>query len=70
MSGLFLHKRLPHSTNLSDYVRLHSAVLLFGLAGLFGKFLSLSPLLIVAGRTFFASLTMGLILMAVKSTNP
>jgi len=70
MSGLFLHKRLPHSTNLSDYVRLHSAVLLFGLAGLFGKFLSLSPLLIVAGRTFFASLTMGLILMAVKSTAP
>jgi|UPI0003A62FB6 drug/metabolite transporter (DMT)-like permease len=70
MSGLFLHKRLPHSTNLSDYVRLHSAVLLFGLAGLFGKFLSLSPLLIVAGRTFFASLTMGLILMTVKSTAP
>jgi len=43
-------------------VEIHVAVLLFGLAGLFGKFLTLSPLLIVFGRTFFASITLGLIL--------
>jgi len=41
---------------------IHVAVLLFGLAGLFGKFLTLSPLLIVFGRTFFTSITLGLIL--------
>lgn len=34
---------------------IHSAVLLFGIAGLFGKWLSLSPLIIVFGRVFFAS---------------
>jgi drug/metabolite transporter (DMT)-like permease len=39
-------------------VALHAAVLLFGLAGLFGKLLPLSSLMIVAGRTFFASLSL------------
>lgn len=34
------------------------AVFLFGFAGLFGKFLSCSPLIIVLGRTFFASITL------------
>jgi len=34
------------------------AVFLFGLAGLFGKFLSCSPLYIVLGRTFFASIAL------------
>jgi len=42
---------------------IHIAVLLFGLAGLFGKFLTLSPLLIVFGRTFFASITLSVILV-------
>jgi len=37
---------------------IHLAVLLFGLAGLFGKLLSLSPFFIVLGRTFFAALTL------------
>ncbi len=41
---------------------IHVAVLLFGLAGLFGKWLLISPTLIVLGRVFFASLTLGLIL--------
>lgn len=41
---------------------IHGAVLLFGLAGLFGKWLSLSPVIIVLGRVFFASLTLGLVL--------
>ena len=40
----------------------HFAVLLFGLSGLFGKLLPLPPLVIVLGRTLFASLTLGLAL--------
>ena len=35
---------------------IHLAVLLFGFSGLFGKFLLCSPVLIVFGRTVFASL--------------
>jgi len=41
---------------------IHAAVLLFGLAGLFGKWLSLSPVFIVLGRVFFASLALALLL--------
>jgi drug/metabolite transporter (DMT)-like permease len=39
---------------------IHLAVLLFGLAGLFGKWLTLSPVIIVLGRVFFASIILGL----------
>lgn len=35
---------------------IHSAVLLFGISGLFGKWLTLSPLTIVLGRVFFSSI--------------
>ena len=42
---------------------IHGAVLLFGLAGLFGKWLILSPLLIVFGRVLFASLVLGVWLL-------
>ncbi|MBU8910137.1 MAG: DMT family transporter, partial [Desulfobacterales bacterium] len=38
--------------------QIHIAVFLFGFAGLFGKFLSCSPLYIVLGRTFFASIAL------------
>ncbi len=38
--------------------KIHLAVFLFGLAGLFGKFLSCSPVLIVLGRTFFAAMAL------------
>ena len=47
-------------------LQIHLAVLLFGLAGLFGKFLSLSPFAIVLGRTFFASFTLGLVLFFMR----
>lgn len=40
----------------------HTAVLLFGVAGLFGKWLALPALVIVAGRLLFASLSLGSIL--------
>ena len=48
--------------NIRGLLAIHLAVLLFGLSGLFGKWLSLPPLVIVLGRTFFASLTLGLAL--------
>lgn len=39
-------------------VQIHSAVFLFGFAGLFGKFLTCSPYYIVLGRTFFGALAL------------
>ena len=47
---------------------IHVAVLLFGLAGLFGKWLILSPFIIVLGRVFFASITLSLILWLSKQS--
>ncbi|MCG8530445.1 MAG: DMT family transporter [Desulfovibrionales bacterium] len=40
-------------------LRIHLAVFLFGLAGLFGKFIAASPLYIVLARTAFAALALG-----------
>lgn len=47
---------------------IHLAVLLFGLAGLFGKWLALSPIIIVLGRVFFASLTLALIFLFARQS--
>lgn len=47
---------------------IHAAVLLFGLAGLFGKWLILSPFIIVLGRVFFASITLALLLRFSKQS--
>jgi len=44
-------------------LEIHLATALFGLAGLFGKWLALSPLLIVLGRVLFASLTLALLIL-------
>lgn len=46
----------------SGWLHIHVAVLLFGLAGLFGKFLDLAPAIIVLGRTVFAALVLGALL--------
>jgi len=43
-------------------VALHAAVLLFGFAGLFGKWLALPPVTIVFGRTLIASVALALLL--------
>ena len=51
---------MSKKTGLID---IHAAVLLFGLAGLFGKWLPLSPLFIVLGRVFFASVALAFILL-------
>lgn len=47
-------------------VRIHIAVLLFGLSGLFGKLLSLPPMTIVLGRVFFSSIFILAILLYLK----
>ncbi len=47
---------------------IHVAVVLFGIAGLFGKWIVLSPSIIVLGRVFFASITLALILLVSKQT--
>lgn len=47
-------------------VEIHAAVVLFGLAGLFGKWLVHSPLIIVLGRVFFASLALLIIFLFSK----
>lgn len=43
-------------------VQVHASVFLFGLSGLFGKFLALPATVIVLGRTGFATLALGLVL--------
>lgn len=43
-----------------NLIEIHLSVVLFGLTGLFGKFISLSAPYIVLGRVFFASVSMGL----------
>jgi drug/metabolite transporter (DMT)-like permease len=45
---------------------IHAAVVLFGLAGLFGKWLTASPFIIVLGRVFFASLALLLFFLLSK----
>jgi drug/metabolite transporter (DMT)-like permease len=47
-------------------LEVHSAILLLGLAGLFGKFLDLSPVLIVFGRAVFAWATLGLVMLILR----
>lgn len=49
-----------------SFVEIHVAVVLFGLAGLFGKWLFLSPLIIALGRVFFASLSLLLFFLLSK----
>ena len=45
---------------------IHLAVFLFGVSGLFGKFLDLTPSLIVFGRTLFASIALAIALVSLK----
>lgn len=48
---------------IRSLIQINIAVLLFGLAGLFGKFLTVPAIGLVGGRTLFAFLTLGLILI-------
>ncbi|MFA5535960.1 MAG: DMT family transporter [Bacillota bacterium] len=47
-------------------VEVHLAVFLFGVAGLFGKLLSLPAAIIVLGRVFFSSLFLGALILYLK----
>lgn len=49
-------------------LQIHMAVLLFGLAGLFGKYIALPSLLITLGRVLFASLSLGSVLAARRNS--
>jgi len=49
-------------------LEIHLATVLFGMAGLFGKWVALSPFLIVLARVFFASLALGIVLLASKQS--
>ncbi len=44
-------------------LNVHLATVLFGLAGLFGKWIALPPVLIVLGRVIFASLFLGFLML-------
>ena len=59
----------PHPTDAprAGLLQVHAAVLLFGLAGLFGKFLDLPAPLITLGRVVFAALALGIVLAARRS---
>src|SRR5258705_5306194 len=48
-------------TNAAALVAVHIAVALFGFAGLFGKWLTLSPVAIVLGRTLIAAMALGIL---------
>lgn len=59
---------LPYGKRPQSLLEIHLAVLLFGLAGLFGKWLTLPPFIIVLGRVLFASITLFLILCILKQS--
>src|SRR5664279_4175789 len=46
---------------------LHGAVLLFGFAGLFGKWIDLSPVAIVLGRASVAAAVLGIVLLKTRA---
>ncbi|SKA75583.1 Permease of the drug/metabolite transporter (DMT) superfamily [Caloramator quimbayensis] len=47
-------------------IKIHAAVFMFGLAGLFGKSLSYPPMIIVLGRVFFSSIFILVIMLYLK----
>lgn len=51
---------------IAPLAAVHAAVVLFGLAGLFGKWIELPPAWIVLGRTVFAAITLGIVAAAAR----
>ncbi|MGB3200080.1 MAG: DMT family transporter [Nodosilinea sp.] len=58
-----LQALLPMTRSGAALFQVHLSVFLFGLSGLFGKFLALPASVIVLGRTGFAALALGLVLV-------
>ena len=56
------------TTGTTALAGLHVAVFLFGLSGLFGKFLDLPSMVIVGGRTFFGALSLFVFLRLRKTS--
>lgn len=54
------------NTKNKSLVEIHIAVLLFGISGLFGKFLLLPPIVIVFGRVLFSSIFLLVIMLYLK----
>jgi drug/metabolite transporter (DMT)-like permease len=57
-------------SHTSALVALHVAVALFGFAGLFGKWLALSPVAIVLGRTAIAAAALGIVRLRSRAQAP
>ncbi|MDH4069828.1 MAG: DMT family transporter [Ignavibacteria bacterium] len=53
-------------TRSGGLLRIHAAVLLFGLAGLFGKWLTLPAIIIVLGRVLFAAGSLGVAILLLR----
>ncbi len=56
------------NNKVKGLIEIHIATFLFGFAALFGKFLAISPVVIVFGRTLFAAITLGIILLFSKES--
>lgn len=56
-----------NTTKTRGLISIHLAVMLFGMAGLFGKLIDLPPTIIVFGRTLFASIALVLVLAILKT---
>ena len=61
---------LPSVTRPRALLALHAAVLLFGFAGLFGRWLDLSPSLIVLGRTVVAAAVLAIVRLRAPARSP
>ena len=62
-----MKKTTGNKTGQRELISIHMAVLLFGVAGLFGKFLQLPPAMIVFGRTLFAGIALLIVLRLLKT---
>ncbi len=49
-------------------IEIHIATFLFGFAALFGKFLAISPVVIVFGRTLFAAIVLAIVILYSKQS--
>lgn len=51
-----IQKYMKENKKAMSYIEVHTAVLLFGMTGLFGRFVELNPFVIVFGRVLFSTI--------------